>query len=147
MARPARVERATHCLEGSCSIQLSYGRSGQVFRTLPPHGQARLGRDPNWRSGARLCEPLHVACLSLCARPGETAAGHRRHRPALREFADHHLGSHMRISKFLEALRRERGIYSAASVRCQRSGGMNSALPKNLSCTPRGSNRVRRRIT
>ena len=24
--RPARFERATHCLEGSCSIQLSYGR-------------------------------------------------------------------------------------------------------------------------
>src|SRR2546425_13247485 len=42
MARPARVERATHCLEGSCSIQLSYGRNGQVFRTLPPQGQARL---------------------------------------------------------------------------------------------------------
>ena len=43
MARPARIERATHCLEGSCSIQLSYGRSGQVFRTLPPQGQARSG--------------------------------------------------------------------------------------------------------
>src|SRR5882724_4814054 len=42
MARPARIERATHCLEGSCSIQLSYGRNGQVFRTLPPQGQARL---------------------------------------------------------------------------------------------------------
>jgi hypothetical protein len=29
-----------------------------------------------------------VACVSLCARPGETAAGHRRHRPALRELAE-----------------------------------------------------------
>ena len=28
MARPARVERATLCLEGRCSIQLSYGRNG-----------------------------------------------------------------------------------------------------------------------
>ena len=27
MARPARFERATLCLEGRCSIQLSYGRS------------------------------------------------------------------------------------------------------------------------
>jgi hypothetical protein len=27
MARPARFERATTCLEGRCSIQLSYGRS------------------------------------------------------------------------------------------------------------------------
>src|SRR5258706_3039387 len=27
MARPARLERATLCLEGRCSIQLSYGRS------------------------------------------------------------------------------------------------------------------------
>jgi hypothetical protein len=26
MARPARIELTTHCLEGSCSIQLSYGR-------------------------------------------------------------------------------------------------------------------------
>jgi hypothetical protein len=26
MARPARIERATLCLEGRCSIQLSYGR-------------------------------------------------------------------------------------------------------------------------
>jgi hypothetical protein len=27
MARPARLERATLCLEGRCSIQLSYGRA------------------------------------------------------------------------------------------------------------------------
>jgi hypothetical protein len=27
MARPARIELTTHCLEGSCSIQLSYGRN------------------------------------------------------------------------------------------------------------------------
>jgi hypothetical protein len=25
MVMPARLERATYCLEGSCSIQLSYG--------------------------------------------------------------------------------------------------------------------------
>ena len=40
----------------------------------------------------------------------------------------------VRISDFLEATRRdrwERGIYSAAAVRCQGSGGKNSALPKN----------------
>jgi hypothetical protein len=28
MARPAGIEPTTHCLEGSCSIQLSYGRAG-----------------------------------------------------------------------------------------------------------------------
>ena len=27
VARPARIELTTHCLEGSCSIQLSYGRN------------------------------------------------------------------------------------------------------------------------
>ena len=27
VARPARIERATTCLEGRCSIQLSYGRN------------------------------------------------------------------------------------------------------------------------
>ena len=26
MARPAGIEPTTHCLEGSCSIHLSYGR-------------------------------------------------------------------------------------------------------------------------
>src|SRR5438874_13665389 len=31
----------------------------------------------------------------------------------------------------------ERGIYSAAAVRCQGSGGMNSALPKNPRCALR----------
>ena len=31
MARPARFERATLCLEGRCSIQLSYGRSNLNF--------------------------------------------------------------------------------------------------------------------
>jgi hypothetical protein len=33
MARPARIELTTHCLEGSCSIQLSYGRpNSEEFR-------------------------------------------------------------------------------------------------------------------
>jgi hypothetical protein len=27
MVRPAGIEPTTHCLEGSCSIQLSYGRN------------------------------------------------------------------------------------------------------------------------
>ena len=31
MARPAGVEPATSCLEGTCSIQLSYGRvAGEI---------------------------------------------------------------------------------------------------------------------
>src|SRR5437879_4084604 len=34
-----------------------------------------------------LCEPQHVACLWLCARSGETAAGQRRLRPAARPHA------------------------------------------------------------
>src|SRR5947207_1952484 len=35
----------------------------------------------------------------------------------------------------------ERGIYSAAAVGCQGSGGMNSALPKNPRCALRHPNR------
>ena len=31
MARPARFERTTTCLEGRCSIQLSYGRTPVKF--------------------------------------------------------------------------------------------------------------------
>ena len=34
MARPWRFERQTHSLEGCCSIQLSYGRSGIILVQL-----------------------------------------------------------------------------------------------------------------
>jgi hypothetical protein len=35
MARPARFERTTACLEGRCSIQLSYGRGqGNISHDL-----------------------------------------------------------------------------------------------------------------
>jgi hypothetical protein len=37
VARPPRLERGTLCLEGRCSIQLSYGRNGFTLTmwTLP----------------------------------------------------------------------------------------------------------------
>ncbi len=38
VVRPARLERATLCLEGRCSIQLSYGRIEQKI-TGPPGGR------------------------------------------------------------------------------------------------------------
>jgi hypothetical protein len=39
MARPARLERATLCLEGRCSIQLSYGRVPALLdASLPAFG-------------------------------------------------------------------------------------------------------------
>ena len=31
VARPAGIEPTTHCLEGSCSIQLSYGRNRSTY--------------------------------------------------------------------------------------------------------------------
>ncbi len=34
MARPAGIEPTTHCLEGSCSIQLSYGRNSLNYNNL-----------------------------------------------------------------------------------------------------------------
>src|SRR6185369_9844685 len=34
MARPPRLERGTLCLEGRCSIQLSYGRTKLMFKNL-----------------------------------------------------------------------------------------------------------------
>jgi hypothetical protein len=34
MARPAGIEPTTHCLEGSCSIQLSYGRKHFKIKDL-----------------------------------------------------------------------------------------------------------------
>ena len=34
LARPPRLERGTLCLEGRCSIQLSYGRNQLIYSTL-----------------------------------------------------------------------------------------------------------------
>jgi hypothetical protein len=34
VARPPRLERGTLCLEGRCSIQLSYGRNLLIYSTL-----------------------------------------------------------------------------------------------------------------
>ena len=42
LARPARVERATLCLEGRCSIHLSYGRSQRDISGSATCAQARL---------------------------------------------------------------------------------------------------------
>ena len=42
MARPARFERTTACLEGRCSIQLSYGRGQQDISGRGTRAQARL---------------------------------------------------------------------------------------------------------
>src|SRR5205807_1275245 len=39
MARPPRLERGTLCLEGRCSIQLSYGRFATTLTVLPPQGK------------------------------------------------------------------------------------------------------------
>ena len=50
LATPAGLEPATYCLEGSCSIQLSYGAGDETLRArVPPdptrqcvHGPTRL---------------------------------------------------------------------------------------------------------
>src|SRR5208337_1317483 len=42
LARPARVERATLCLEGRCSIHLSYGRRQRDISGSAACAQARL---------------------------------------------------------------------------------------------------------
>ena len=42
MARPARFELATLCLEGRRSIQLSYGRISIDFKTFAPSGHILL---------------------------------------------------------------------------------------------------------
>ncbi len=41
MARPPRFERGTLCLEGRCSIQLSYGRSQENISGWPAWAQGR----------------------------------------------------------------------------------------------------------
>ena len=35
MAIPGRFERSTYCLEGSCSIQLSYGTDAIIIADFP----------------------------------------------------------------------------------------------------------------
>ena len=46
---PARLERATHSLEGCCSIQLSYGTERgckySKFSGFPPHGEGEVGNN------------------------------------------------------------------------------------------------------
>ena len=44
MARPAGFEPATPCLEGTCSIQLSYGRWRGYAGFLPAKGARYKGR-------------------------------------------------------------------------------------------------------
>ena len=41
LARPPRFERGTLCLEGRCSIHLSYGRTGAYFIRLVAKRQAQ----------------------------------------------------------------------------------------------------------
>lgn len=54
VVRPARVERATPCLEGRCSIQLSYGR-----KPTRPHSMRAQG-DTASPYGAAQRESLFV---------------------------------------------------------------------------------------
>ena len=44
LARPRRFERLTHSLEGCCSIQLSYGRSGFTINHFPLRNKFRVYR-------------------------------------------------------------------------------------------------------
>ena len=46
MARPPRLERGTLCLEGRCSIQLSYGRTGTAERYF---ARFHIQGKPVWR--------------------------------------------------------------------------------------------------
>ena len=54
MARPPRFERGTLCLEGRCSIQLSYGRSQKNISGWPASAQARLSGQPTCLRPGRL---------------------------------------------------------------------------------------------
>ena len=66
MARPARVERATLCLEGRCSIHLSYGRNRF---TLPMWRGARKRGCLSGGSGLEAFQPCRVLDFP---RPGVT---------------------------------------------------------------------------
>ncbi len=48
VARPPRFERGTLCLEGRCSIHLSYGRSQKDISSWPASAQARLSGRSAW---------------------------------------------------------------------------------------------------
>ena len=53
MARPPRLERGTLCLEGRCSIQLSYGRTKLLFKDLRFAKNLILRRDTGYVKTAK----------------------------------------------------------------------------------------------
>ena len=60
MARSAGVEPTTDCLEGSCSIQLSYERARKGTYLQKAGKETQIFGQPDSIMGARLCEPQHV---------------------------------------------------------------------------------------
>ena len=61
MARPAWIEHATRCLEGSCSGQLSYGRNRLLFARECP------GRQAGFPAGAAAVEPGGMPLFPMSA--------------------------------------------------------------------------------
>ena len=72
VARPKGLEPLAHCLEGSCSIRLSYGRTLRKFVGAGDGNRTHMASLEGWSSTTELhLHDTHIRCLINLPHPAE----------------------------------------------------------------------------